>query len=93
MGKVRPAVIVSETHLNQIMDLVIVVPMTTNLIDDAEPLRLRIEGREDLVSDSDIMCEQIRGVAKTRIGKRVSSIKKSEIAKLEQSLRSILVLS
>ena len=58
MGKVRPAVIISDTKFNQIMDLVLVVPMTTNLIDNAEPLRIRAKARDDLIYDSDIMCEQ-----------------------------------
>ncbi len=93
MGKVRPSVIISDTQLNQIMDLVMVAPMTTNLIDDAEPLRIRVNARDNLFKDSDILCEQIRGVAKSRIGNKVSSINKRELTKLEHSIKSILVLS
>ncbi len=37
VSKVRPAVIVSDTMLNDILDLVSVVALTSNLIDDAEP--------------------------------------------------------
>ena len=93
MGKVRPAVIISDTHLNQIMDLVLVVPMTTNLIDNTEPLRIRVKAKDNLIKDSDIMCEQIRGVSKSRISKKVSSLNKNELKKLENSIKSILVLS
>jgi len=93
MGKIRPAVIISDTQLNQIMDLVLVVPMTTNLIDNTEPLRIRVKARDNLIKDSDIMCEQIRGVAKSRISKKVSSLNKNELKKLENSIKSILVLS
>jgi len=67
MGKIRPAVIISDTQLNQIMDLVLVVPMTTNLIDNTEPLRIRVKARDNLIKDSDIMCEQICGVAKSEV--------------------------
>ncbi len=93
VGKICPAVIISDTQLNQIMDLVLVVPMTTNLIDDTEPLRIRVNARDNLFNDSDIMCEQIRGVSKSRIGERISGINKKELNKLEQSIKSILVLS
>ena len=93
MGKVRPAVIISDTQLNQIMDLVMVVPMTTNLINDTEPLRIRVKARDNLFSDSDIMCEQIRGVAKSRIGNKVTCINKNELKKLEHSVKLILVLN
>ena len=42
ISKVRPAVIISDSDLNEVLDLVSVVPFTTNLIDDALPLRIRI---------------------------------------------------
>lgn len=93
MGKVRPAVIISNTELNQIMDLVMVVPMTTNLIEGAEPLRIRIYKRDKLQGDSDLMCEQLRGVAKSRIGEKVSEISEAELEKIESALKAILVLN
>ena len=92
MGKVRPSVIISDTQLNQVMDLVMVVPMTTNLIEDAEPLRIRVKARDNLYKDSDLMCEQIRGVAKSRIGDKVSYLNNHEMEKLEHSVKQILVL-
>ncbi len=90
MGKIRPSVIISGSQLNQIMDLVIVVPMTTNLINNTEPLRIRVKARDNLQNDSDLMCEQIRGVAKSRIGDKVSHLSRSELEKLEYSIKLIL---
>ena len=57
VAKIRPAIIISDSELNEILDLVTVVAMTTNLINDAEPLRIRITKREKLQEDSDAMIE------------------------------------
>ena len=58
--KIRPAIIVSDTQLNEILDLVSVVALTTNLIDDAEPLKSSNSQKENLKEDSDAMIEQLR---------------------------------
>jgi mRNA interferase MazF len=92
VSKVRPAVIVSDTMLNDILELVSVVALTTNLIDDAEPLRVRISAREFLKNDSDAMIEQLRCVSKSRIGERVGLLDDSEIAKIETDMKLMLGL-
>lgn len=92
VSKVRPAVIVSETMLNDILDLVSVVALTTNLIDDAEPLRVRITARESLKNDSDAMIEQLRCVSKSRIGERVGRLDDNEMAKIENGMKLMLGL-
>jgi mRNA interferase MazF len=40
VGKVRPAIIMSDTQLNEVLDLVSVIALTINLIEDSEPLRI-----------------------------------------------------
>ncbi len=45
----------------------IIIPLTTNLIDDAEPLRIRIKAREKLIRDSDLLIDQIRAIDNRRI--------------------------
>jgi len=92
IAKVRPAVIVSESSLNEVLDLVTVIAMTTNLIDDAEPLRIRIEPREKLERPSDVMIEQIRSVSKERIGEKLTSLEENELAKIETGIRAMLQL-
>jgi len=59
VGKIRFAIVISDSDLNGILDLVSVVALTTNLIDQAEPLRIRIKRREALKTDSDAMIEQL----------------------------------
>lgn len=43
-----------------------VLPLTTQLIDNAEPLRYRINARDSLQSDSDVMIDQIRSIDNQR---------------------------
>lgn len=45
----------------------LIVPLTTNLVDDAEPLRLRIHARERLAHDSDLLIDQLRVIDNLRL--------------------------
>jgi mRNA interferase MazF len=63
MGKVRPAVIFQNNELNHNgYPTTIIIPLSTVLIDDAKPIRYRIEKRENLKEDSDIVLTQIRAI-------------------------------
>ena len=67
VGKIRPAVIISGNDENSILDTVILLPLSTDLLDDMFPYRLRIGKRDNLKEDSDILINQIRTLSKTRI--------------------------
>ena len=92
VAKVRPAVIVSDSDLNEILDLVTVVALTTNLIEGAEPLRVRLNPREGFEKESDAMVEQLRSVAKSRIKVRIASITDAEMQTIEEGIRLMLAL-
>lgn len=92
ISKIRPAIIMSDTQLNEILDLVSVVTLTTNLIDGAEPLRVRIARKESLKEDSDAMIEQLRSVSKTRMGEKIASLDANELAKIEYGIKAMLAL-
>lgn len=92
IGKVRPAIIISDTMLNDVLDLVSVIALTTNLIDDAEPLRIRISARENLKEESDAMIEQLRCVSKSRIGECIGYVNEVEIQKVEIGIKLMLGL-
>lgn len=92
VGKIRPAIIISDTMLNDVLDLVSVVALTTNLIDDAEPLRIRIAARENLKAESDAMVEQLRCVSKSRIGECVGYLDENEMQKIETGIKLMLGL-
>jgi mRNA interferase MazF len=92
IGKIRPAIILSDTMLNDVLDLVSVVALTTNLIDDAEPLRIRILARENLNEESDAMVEQLRCVSKSRIGECLGYLNDEEMHKVETGIKRMLGL-
>ncbi len=92
VSKVRPAIVISDSKLNDVLDLVTVIAMTTNLIDDAEPLRVRVLKKEHLKNDSDAMIEQIRSVSKQRLGEKIATVTKNELEKITYGIREMLVL-
>jgi len=78
VGKIRPAVIVSNDDENEILDTVILMPLSTDLIDNMEPYRMRILKRDNLKEDSDVLINQIRTLSKLRIKEQIGSITDSE---------------
>lgn len=45
----------------------LVIPLTTQLTDDAEPLRLRITAQGKLRKDSDLLLDQLRAIDNQRL--------------------------
>lgn len=67
-GKCRPVLIVqNQALLDAEHPSTLIVPLTTNLIDDAEPLRLRIKKKNKLEKDSDLLIDQIRAIDNKRL--------------------------
>ena len=64
VGKVRPCVIISGDDENSILDTIIVLPLSTQLIDDMSPYRLRLSKRDKLEKDSDVLINHIRTISK-----------------------------
>lgn len=92
IAKIRPAIIISDTELNAVLDLVSVVALTTNLIDDALPLRIRIAKKDLLEKDSDAMVEQLRSISKSRIGQKLTSINEEQLKGIEYGIKEMLGL-
>jgi len=78
VGKIRPAVIISNEDENAILDTLILMPLSSDLIDDMEPYRMRIPKRDKLKQDSDILINQIRTLSKQRIGEKIASLTEAE---------------
>lgn len=67
-GKLRPVLIVqSQALLDAGHPSTLVLPMTTHLIDDAEPLRLRVPAHARLERDSDLLVDQMRAIDNRRL--------------------------
>jgi len=78
IGKIRPCVIISNNEENSILDTIIVIPLSTKLIDDMLPYRLRLLKRDNLEKDSDILINHIRTISKKRVTSKISKITNDE---------------
>ena len=67
-GKMRPVLIIqSQTLLNINHPSTLIIPLTTRLIDDVEPLRVRLLAMDRLEKDSDLLIDQIRAIDNKRL--------------------------
>ena len=67
-GKTRPVVIVqAQALLDAEHPSTLVVPLSTRLIDEAEPLRVRIRASGTLKKDSDALIDQVRAIVNRRL--------------------------
>jgi len=69
-GKTRPVMILqSQALLDAGHPSTLIVPLTTKLIDDAEPLRIRISPTGKLSRPSDLLMDQVRAIDNRRLVK------------------------
>ena len=67
-GKTRPVLIVqAQALLDAGHPSTVVIPLTTSLIADAEPLRIRVPRLGRLRQDSDLLVDQIRAIDNRRL--------------------------
>ena len=90
VGKIRPAIIISDDLQNEELDVVILVPLSTKLIDDAFPYRVRISKKEKLTSDSDALLYRIRAVSKRRVIEKLATLSQEELAQIKEGICEIL---
>ena len=66
-SKTRPVLVVQSQALLDIEHpSTLIIPLTTNLIADAEPLRIRIKKQKKLKADSDLLIDQLRAIDNKR---------------------------
>ena len=94
-GKTRPVLVLQDNALNEVAhETAVVLPLTTNLIDNAFPLRMRISKRDLLDQDSDVLCDQIRAIDTKRIiHDKIAVVNKNELLEIEQMVQLILGIS
>jgi len=91
MGKVRPVVVFQNDELNHSQyPTTIIIPLSTSLVDDAQPIRMRISPREDLEKESDIVVTQIRAIDNDRFIQKLASLTPKEMHSLKELLSEIL---
>ena len=92
IGKIRPALILQNDELNSgNYPTTIILPLTTSLIDDAEPLRYRIQKREKLERDSDVLIANIRAIDNARFIEKLASLSSKELYYIKNLLDEVLM--
>lgn len=83
--KTRPCIIVSPDEMNEVLKTIIVVPLTSTIID--WPFRTTI-----LVSSkkSSAACDQIRTISKERLRGRIGAITDTEKETILEILQSVM---
>lgn len=91
-GKIRPCVVMQSDLLNEAdHPSTTVLPLTTQLINDAAPLRYRIKARDKLKADSDIMLDQTRTIDNQRIKNiMLTLLSHTEIIEVEMLWQTVL---
>lgn len=93
-GKTRPVLIVqAQALLDEGHPSTLVVPLTTGLIDGAEPLRVRVGATGRLQRDSDLLVDQLRAIDNRRVvGGPLGRLTTEEMTKVGSAIREVLDL-
>ena len=86
VGEIRPCIILSDTFDNQELDTLIVAPLSTELIDDVHPYRIRLPKREKLHQTSDVLINQLRTISKKRVLERIGNVSDDEYKEIKDAL-------
>ena len=90
IGKLRPAIILSENDDNEVLETVIVIPLSTVIEPDALPFRYTITKREKLEQNSDACINEIRALSKTRFKEKLATLKAEELNIIQEALCQII---
>lgn len=90
-GKIRPCVILSDTDVNEILDLITILPCTTNLLGEGL-FRISLTSRAALEKPCEVMVEQIRGVSKKGVIAYLGDVSKEEMNKIQKGVQALLSL-
>ncbi len=89
-GKTRPTLVMQSNRINQVNETVIVLPLSTQLVDDSA-LHFRINKRDRLEHNSDVLCTQFRAVDANKFtSEMLTQLSKKEMQEIEEKLGWIL---
>ena len=90
-GKTRPVVIIQTDLLNSSHPSTIICPITTNVIENAEILRVHLK-KGQVEKQSDILVDQIRAIDNKRLLKRIGKLTQVQIEQLKTNILIVLDL-
>ncbi|MBM3749341.1 MAG: type II toxin-antitoxin system PemK/MazF family toxin [Acidobacteria bacterium] len=93
-GKTRPVLIVqAQALLDAGHPSTLIVPLTTQLVEDAAPLRVRVPAGGRLRRDSDLLIDQLRAIDNRRLVEGpVTRIPGAVLERVDDALREVLDL-
>jgi len=93
-GKIRPVLIIQTNFLLKAKHpSTLICPLTTNLKEDAFPLRVRVKkSQTDILLDSDILIDQIRAIDNKRFVRYLATIPEETQLRVKESLGYIFDL-
>jgi len=90
IGKLRPAIVLSDSDDNEILDTIIVIPLSTVIETDALPYRYLINSRDKLQKNCDACIYEIRALSKIRVKEKLSILTDEELKIIQDSLCMII---
>ena len=88
-GKTRPVVVVQTDLLNDIHLSTLICPITTNVKNEIELLRVHLKkGQFDELSD--VLIDQLRAIDNSRLIKKLGQLTREQKTKLKANLRIVL---
>ncbi len=91
--KTRPVIVVSNDSINQLSELVVVVPLTKNVAHLSPSQALIPKGAGRLTFASKAVTEQTKAVDKRRLVKRLGTLPPALLAQVERALKNTLAFS
>ena len=93
-GKTRPVLIVqAQALLDAGHASTLIVPLTTNLVEDAEPLRIRVAAADRLRHASDLLIDQLRAIDNRRlVGGPLTRLSPAAMQGVAAAIRDVLEL-
>jgi mRNA interferase MazF len=93
-GKTRPVLIVqAQPLLDAEHPSTLIVPLTTNLVDDAAPLRVRVAPTGRLKRQSDVLVDQLRAIDNRRlVDGPLARLSPTVVRQIDLAIRDVLDL-
>ncbi len=90
-GKIRPVLVVQTNLLNNIHPSTLVCPITTNVQNEAEILRVHLKkGLANIKEDCDVMIDQLRAIDNRRLMKKIGDLPKDVSKKVMKNIHILL---
>lgn len=92
VGKLRPVLIYQTDMLNEITHpTTTILPLSTYLVNDSYPLRMRIKKRDKLEATSEILCDQIRTIDNQKIiDEKLTILNDEEMKQIDMQMKIVL---